>query len=489
MQDTIEIMPFVNTNSSVDNNLPDIVNPVESFLKKEIDFNITGKYVQEDGYQDTSKIEVSLLDSDKDGIPDNPEGFNTIVSPEDRVVFEFYDNEVSGYQTSRPWVAKWNTLLATATGFYYVYFPVDPAAPTSLANPPFISASLVVDPLNPPDTVVSLDEADLIFINNMDQIPFVESNPALQTIANQVTTFFNHNASGTTLFSWLDNTYQVANKELIIQQYFNNKSFLISSISPPGFGVYYTYEFGNTLNSYYPTGRIVKELKDKYHYDKNGKSFTQNTSNPLDSRIPLYFKWSHYSPIDQRVDPSPSNIIDMIVITDSYYRDVLIWKNSNGTMASFPAVPTTEELRIQFQDLNEYKMVSDSIIWNSGTFKVLFGSQAEPELQATFKVVKAPSTNISDNEVKTKVIQAIDTYFDIRNWDFGEKFFYTELAAYIHQQLSRIISSVVIVPTNANSQFGNLFEIIANPTELFLSTATVNNVSIVSNLTEQNLRA
>ena len=94
-------------------------------------------------------------------------------------------------------------------------------------------------------------------------------------------------------------------------------------------------------------------------------------------------------------------------------------ENSNSSLITFPPAPTTEELRIQFQDLNKYKMVSDSMVWNSGTFKILFGSQAESELQATFKVVKAPSTNISDNEVKTKVISAIDTYFDIRNWDLG----------------------------------------------------------------------
>jgi hypothetical protein len=132
--------------------------------------------------------------------------------------------------------------------------------------------------------------------------------------------------------------------------------------------------------------------------------------------------------------------------------------------------------------------MSDNMIWNSGTFKLLFGPQAEEKLQATFKVVKAPSSSISDNEVKTRVVQAIDVYFDIRNWDFGEKFFYTELAAFIHQQLSRVISSVVIVPNNATSQFGNLFEIVATPNELFLSTATVNNVQIVANLTDQNLR-
>jgi hypothetical protein len=216
--------------------------------------------------------------------------------------------------------------------------------------------------------------------------------------------------------------------------------------------------------------------------------FTQNTTNPLPSRFPLYFKWSHYSPIDQRVDPAPTNIIDMIVITNSYYSDMLIWKNSAGTLATMPPAPTTESLRIQFQDLDQYKMVSDAMVWNSGSFKILFGPQASSELQATFKVVKAPSTNISDNEVKTLVIQAIDTYFDIRNWDFGEKFFWSELSAYIHQQLTRTISSVVIVPNNANSLFGNLFEIIASPTELFMSTATVNNVQIVANLTNQNLR-
>ena len=128
------------------------------------------------------------------------------------------------------------------------------------------------------------------------------------------------------------------------------------------------------------------------------------------------------------------------------------------------------------------------MVWNSGEFKLLFGSQAATELQAIFKVVKAPTTSVSDNEIKTQVIQAIDTYFDIRNWDFGETFFYTELAAFIHQQLSRTISSVVIVPTNASSQFGNLFEIVASPNQLFMSTATVNNVSIVANLTDQNLR-
>jgi hypothetical protein len=499
LQDTIEIMPLVNTNSTIDNNQPVIVDPSTSFLKSEVEFNITGVYIQDDGYQDTSKIEVSLVDRNKDGIPDDPSGFSKLITPSDRIVFEYFNNEVAGYQSTRPWLCKWATELESETGNYYVYFPVNPTIsnpfPTDLFIAPYISNIPVIDQLDPESTpgatIVFLDQSDLVFLNNFSQIVFDSANPALQTISNQVTAFFNYNAVTDPMpFPWMIDSWSVVNKEFIVANYFLNKSFLMSSVSPPGYGVYYTFEFNNTNNVLqYPTRKIINEIRDKYHYDRNGKSFTQNTTIPEENRLPLYFKWSHYSPINQRVDPAPTNIVDMIVITESYYRDVLIWKNTNSPISLLPPAPTTEELRVQFQELNDYKMVSDSMIWNSGSFKVLFGPQAEPELQATFKVVKAPSTNISDNEVKTKVIRAIDTYFDIRNWDFGEKFFYTELAAFIHQQLSKIISSVVIVPNNANSQFGNLFEITAKPTELFISTATVNNVQIVANLTEQNLRA
>ena len=32
----------------------------------------------------------------------------------------------------------------------------------------------------------------------------------------------------------------------------------------------------------------------------------------------------------------------------------------------------------------------------------------------------------------TQVIEAVNEYFDVANWDFGETFYYTELSAYIH---------------------------------------------------------
>jgi hypothetical protein len=485
-------MPFVNTNSSIDNNQPNIVNPTTSFLPAQVGFNISGVVTQADGYVDASKVEVSLVDSNFDGVSDDPEGFDKVVSPTDRIVFEYYTNEISGYQSTRPWVSRWGTPLSDVVSTsLYVYFPVNPLDNTQLYSSPFIADQVltggsILDPSSVSGlNYVYMDSTDLIFINNLLQITY-NSISVVNSISNQLTAFFNND---TITYAWLSNTGLVHDKSDIMTNYFFSKSFLISSISPPGFGVYYSLETKSTSNLVsYPTGLVIQEVVDKYHFDKNGKVFTQNTSINETNRLPLYFKWSHYSPIDQRVDPSPSNIVDMIVITDSYYTSMTDWKNTNGSIANIPTPPTTEELRIQFQDLDQYKMVSDSMIWNSGTFKILFGPQAPTELQATFKVVKSSSTNISDNEIKTKVISAIDAYFDIRNWDFGERFFYTELAAFIHQQLSTIIGTVVIVPNNAESQFGNLFEIVAGPTQVFMSTANVNNVAIVSNLTNQNLR-
>jgi hypothetical protein len=110
---------------------------------------------------------------------------------------------------------------------------------------------------------------------------------------------------------------------------------------------------------------------------------------------------------------------------------------------------------------------------------LLFGTKAIPSLRANFQVVKNPSTTLSDTEVKSRVIDTVNAYFSLDNWDFGDTFYFSELSGYLHKQLSDYISSIVLIPADINSYFGSLYEIRCQPNELFLSAATVENVQIV----------
>ena len=198
----------------------------------------------------------------------------------------------------------------------------------------------------------------------------------------------------------------------------------------------------------------------------------------------ISFLWKHYAPTDQRINPAVMNIIDMYVLTSAYDTDVRNWIATNGLPEAIPVPPTSSELKAAFSDLEQYKQMTDQIVWHPVSYKVLFGSQASPELQARFKVVKTPGTTVTDNEVKSLVIQAVNQYFSLANWDFGQSFFFTELAAYIHQQLATIVGSVVITPLSAQAKFGDLFEITCNADQIFISGARVTDVQIVPALTD-----
>lgn len=202
----------------------------------------------------------------------------------------------------------------------------------------------------------------------------------------------------------------------------------------------------------------------------------------------INFCWQHYASSDKRIDPAIMNIIDIYTLTNSYNTAMRNWISKSRPTDPEPQPPTPEDLRATFEEFNTYKMMTDQLIWHPIRYKLLFGAQAAPEVQAVFKVVKIPGNTITDSEIKNRVIQAIDQYFDIGNWDFGQSFFFTELAAYIHQQMANLLSSVVIVPSSANSKFGDLFEIKSDADQLFLSAARVSDVLIVPTLTPAELR-
>lgn len=205
-------------------------------------------------------------------------------------------------------------------------------------------------------------------------------------------------------------------------------------------------------------------------------------------RNQINYAWAHYASSETRIDPAIQNVIDVFVLTNNYDVSMRSWVSKGRVTDPEPQPPTGEDLALQFAEFDRFKMMTDQLIWHPATYKLLFGAQAEPELRATFKVVRIPGSTVTDSEIKSLVIQAVDQFFDITLWDFGQSFYFTELAAYIHTQLPTLISSVVIVPVNSTSQFGDLFEIKCEPDQLFLSAARVSDVQVVASLTPAELR-
>jgi len=204
-------------------------------------------------------------------------------------------------------------------------------------------------------------------------------------------------------------------------------------------------------------------------------------------RSSISFQYKHFAGQETRIDPSVSNIVDIYLLERTYDNLFRIWLQDGGTK---PATSTQDQLRINYSGvLNPLKSLSDQIIYHPVKYKILFGTQADEELQATFKVVKNPKTNVTDSVIKTRVIAAINEFFALDNWDFGDTFYFTELAAYIHNQLAPDLLTAVIVPNQSGQGFGSLFQIDSAADEIFISGATVDDVTIISALGANQLAA
>ena len=234
----------------------------------------------------------------------------------------------------------------------------------------------------------------------------------------------------------------------------------------------------------YPSGTVFYATsEDKFFISSDTSLILTTDYTARTGRASLFFQYLHNAPNNRRIDPSPNNLIDLFLLPKSYSDDYYAYIRDTSNRLLEPTPLTNEELRLEFGSIESYKSISDSIIYNSGIFKPLFGDKAAPALRATFKVVKNPLIAITDNDVKSRVISALNDYFDIANWDFGETFYFSELSTYLHNALVPYVSSIIIVPTNSSSSFGTLFQINAEPNEILISAATVDNVQIISAIT------
>ena len=257
---------------------------------------------------------------------------------------------------------------------------------------------------------------------------------------------------------------QAVQTQYVVGQVFYAYANVINGIVTPTFYILGVDSLGN------PTLTVTNEYQAKI------------------GRQDLYFQYRHNSPLTNRIDPGSTNIIDVYIVTNAYYRSYVNWlQDTTGTVTE-PIPSTIDELTTAYQGLQNYKMISDNMILNSVDFQPLFGQKADPALRATVKVIRAAGSTASVSAIKNSVVASMNAYFDIANWNFGDTFYFSELAAYIHQNIGSIVSSVVLVPLNSQKSFGDLYEIRSAPNQIFVNGATVNDVEVITALTSTNLQ-
>jgi hypothetical protein len=259
---------------------------------------------------------------------------------------------------------------------------------------------------------------------------------------------------------------------------------------------YYYIENTNNLIKIYLTqevvpttsladGQIIYLIRENIlkRFNKSSTTFTvANEYRAFYGRSGLKFQYIHAADSNARIDPASTNIIDVYLLTKTYDTNHRRWLK--GEIITQPLPLSSDALYINFgNQLNKVKSISDEIIYHPAKYKALFGNGADSSLQATFKIVKNSNVIVSDNDIKSSVVTAIDEFFAIENWDFGDKFYFTELSTYIMQQLSPNIVNIIIVPKKQDLVFGSLFEISSNSDEIFVSSATVDDVEIISEIT------
>lgn len=268
-------------------------------------------------------------------------------------------------------------------------------------------------------------------------------------------------------------SYQPINPELVVASYATYND-LLPNINNYVIGqlfyltsdqLFYTVELVNNIRTLVATNNYIVRV----------------------GRSNLYFQYRHNAPGDRRIDPSPANLIDLFVLTKAYLESYRAWALDTTGLLTEPELPTSVSIGTELAGLDDYKAVSDSLIYRPAKFKLLFGNKAAPELRATFKIVKNSNVTLSDTEIRSQFIALVNSYFNTDNWDFGETFYFTELATYAQQGLAPYVSSIIIVPNSANQVYGSLQQITAQPDEILLSCATVENVEVIASITAAQL--
>jgi hypothetical protein len=230
------------------------------------------------------------------------------------------------------------------------------------------------------------------------------------------------------------------------------------------------------------------------------KSYTPTAINSLDpwtyeyqytaypGRSGLKFHYVHNSGEAVRIDPAKSNIIDIYILTADYDTAFRNWLISGSGVA--PRLPTSASLESNYSgSLEPVKSISDQIVYQPVTYRVLFGPAADTSLQAIFKAVQSPASTASANSIVSRILDAINAFFALENWDFGQSFHFSELSTYVMNLMTPDITNFIIVPLRSNNGFGSLYEVACQSNEIFISGAKASNIQVISAITASQLNS
>ena len=274
------------------------------------------------------------------------------------------------------------------------------------------------------------------------------------------------------------NSYQIIPSTSVVYQYATKTQIEVAKYEYPEGQLFYAY----SDNIFYITQQDNAITTPYYVLIEQ----PQYSIKP--GRQGLIYQYRHNSNNTTRIDPATTNIIDLYVVTQSYYTQYQNWIQDTTNTVPMPDKPTISELSLEYSKVQDYKMLSDSVVVNSVVFKPLFGPKASPALRATIKVIKASNTNASDSEIRSATLTTMNNYFNINSWNFGDTFYFSELSAYIHAEIGELVSSVVLVPNDPTMHFGDLYEIKCAPYEIFVNAATAGDVVVISALTSAELQ-
>ena len=225
-----------------------------------------------------------------------------------------------------------------------------------------------------------------------------------------------------------------------------------------------------------------------YQYDNDLIPQVSLDYKVFSGRCDLKFQYIHNADYEARIDPGITNLIDVYILTKEY--DIQYRQWISGGRRVEPLSPSSDVLfNLLSPELNKIKSISDEVIYHPVKYKVLFGSKASSDVQATFKVVKNEEIVISDNDIKSRVLTAIAEFFALENWEFGDNFYFSELSTYVMNKLAPNIVNFIIVPKQTELSFGSLYEIRSEKDQLFINGATIDDIEIISAITASKIKS